>query len=111
MRYARVLLAFGFCTSALPATAGMVWPALYLETRIFTWWTIGLGLLIEFFFVRWLFALSVRKAVIATTVANGVSALVGVPLIPLAGIVWEFFPEMIYMGPLHLGTFNPITWG
>jgi hypothetical protein len=89
----------------------MVWPALYLETRIFTWWAIGLGVLIEFFFVRWLFALSVRKAVIATTVANAVSALVGIPLIPLAGIVWEFFPGMIYMGPLHWGTFNPITWG
>lgn len=88
----------------------MVWPALYLEERIFTQWAIGLGLLIEFFFVRWLFALSIRKAVIATTIANAVSALIGILLIPLAGIVWEFFPGILYMGPLGWGTFNPITW-
>lgn len=112
MRNARAaLLGIGFYTVALPATADVVWPALYLETRIFTWWAIGLGLLIEFFFVRWLFTLSIRKAVIATTIANAVSALIGVPFIPLAGVVWEFFPGMLYMGPLHWGTFNPITWG
>jgi hypothetical protein len=111
VRSARVLLGIGFCTVALPATADMVWPALYLETRILTWWTIGLGLIIEFFFVRWLFALSIRKAVIATVIANAVSAVAGVPLIPLAGIAWDFFPGIIlYQAPLHWGTFNPVAW-
>lgn len=43
--------------------------------------------------------------------ANAASALVGVPLIPIAGIAWEFFPGMVYMGLLGWGTFNPITWG
>jgi len=106
-----VLLGTALVIVAAPATADMVWPALYLETRLFTWWTIGLGLLIEFFIVRWLFALPIRKAAVATVVANAVSAVAGVPLIPIAGIIWEFFPGMLYMGPLHWGTFNPITWG
>jgi hypothetical protein len=67
-------------------------------------------LFIEFFIVRWLFALPVRKAAIATVVANTVSAPAGVPLVPIAGIIWEFFPGTLYMGPLSWGTFNPITW-
>jgi hypothetical protein len=111
MRRLQVIVGGGFFFVALPASADMVWPALYLETRLFTWWTIGLGLLIEFFFVRWLFSLSVSKAAIATTTANAVSAIAGVPLIPLAGIAWEFFPGLLYTGPLGWGTFNPVTWG
>jgi hypothetical protein len=109
-RSGRILLGVALGAAVLPATADVVWPALYLETRLFTWWTIGLGLLVEFFIVRWLFALPIGKAAIATVVANAVTAIAGVPLIPLAGIIWEFFPGMLYTGPLHWGTFNPITW-
>jgi hypothetical protein len=110
-RITRTYFGTAFVFIALPATADMVWPALYLETRIFTWWTIGVGLLVEFFFVRRLFDLNVRKAAIATATANAVSAVLGVPLIPIAGIIWELFPGSLYMGPLNWGTFNPITWG
>ncbi|GHU19488.1 hypothetical protein AGMMS50243_11610 [Betaproteobacteria bacterium] len=95
---------------SLPALADVVWPALYLETRLFTWWAIGLGLFIEFFFVRWLFVLSASKAALATLVANVVSALLGVVLIPLSGIVWEFVPGLLIYPLFHMGTFNPITW-
>ena len=51
-------LGFGVaaCVLAVPTYADVVWPALYLETRIFTWWAMALGLVIEFFFVRWLFS-------------------------------------------------------
>jgi len=104
-RGTRVLIGAALSVVAAPATADMVWPAIYLETRLFTWWTIGFGLLIEFFFVRWLFALSTRKAAIATVVANAASAVAGVPLIPIGGIIL-----VLYMGPLHWGTFNPISW-
>ena len=92
------------------AQADVVWPALYLETRLFSWWAIAVGLVAEYIFIRWVFQLSVRRAAIATTVANGVSAVVGVPLIPLAGIAWEFFPGSIYMRAFNWGTFNPVTW-
>jgi hypothetical protein len=93
-----------------PAVSDVVWPALYLETRLFTWWAIGLGLLIEFFFVRWLFALSPTKAALATLAANAVSALLGFVLIPLSGIVWEVFPGLLIYPLFHMGTFNPLTW-
>jgi hypothetical protein len=92
------------------ASADVVWPALFLETRLFSWWAIAIGLVAEYLFVRWLFRLSIRRAVVATVVANGISAIVGIPLIPLAGLAWEFFPGSIYMQVLNWGTFNPITW-
>jgi hypothetical protein len=94
----------------LPAFADVVWPTLYLEERLFTWWAIGLGLLIEFFFVRWLFALPAPKAALATAAANGVSALAGVVLIPLVGFLWDIFPELLLYPLFDMGSFNPFTW-
>jgi hypothetical protein len=92
------------------ASADVVWPALFLETRLFSWWAIAIGLVAEYLFVRWLFRLSIRRAVVATVVANGISAIAGIPLIPLAGLAWEYFPGSIYMRVLNWGTFNPVTW-
>ena len=46
----------------------------------------------------------------ATVAANTISSVVGVLLIPIAGILWEIFPGSIYMHLLKWGTFNPITW-
>jgi hypothetical protein len=105
-----VLLGVVLLLAPLTALADVVWPALYLETRLFTWWAIGLGLFIEFFFVRWLFALSVQKTALATVAANTVSALLGVVLIPISGIVWEVFPGLVIHKVFSIGTFNPLTW-
>ncbi len=92
------------------AKADVVWPALFLETRLFSWWAIAVGLVAEYLFVRWLFQLPIRRAALATFVANGISSIAGILLIPLAGFIWEFFPGSIYMGILKWGTFNPVTW-
>lgn len=97
---------------ALPAVAyaNIVWPALYLETRLFSWWAISVGLVIEYFFVRRLFDLAPGRAALADISANAASAIVGVVLIPISGIVWELFPASVYNWALGWGTFNPITW-
>lgn len=91
--------------------ANMVWPALYLETRLFTWWAICLSLLIELAAIRAIFQVPWARAGFADVAANAGSTLLGLPLIPLAGIVWELFPGSLYMRALSWGTFNPITWG
>lgn len=90
--------------------ADVVWPALFLEQRLFSWWAISLGLVVEFFFVRWLTALSLRKCIIADLSMNAASALLGLLLIPVAGIAWEFFPGLIIYKIFNIGTFNPGTW-
>lgn len=112
MLRSRINLTIGAILLTVPslAYADVVWPALYLEIRLFSWWAIGSGLIAEFFFVKWLFALPVKRAAYVTTVANAVSAVAGLLLIPIAGIAWEFFPGLLYMKVLKWGTFNPITW-
>jgi hypothetical protein len=94
-----------------PAQADVVWPALYLETRLFSWWAIGLGLLVEFFFIWKVFSLPPKQALLADIAGNTASALLGIVLIPLAGIAWEVFPGLAFYHLLNMGTFNPITWG
>lgn len=110
MKYFRPIIFLLLATAATPAFANMVWPALYLETRLFTWWAIGIGLLVELLAIRIIFNISWRRSAIASIAANAGSALLGLPLIPLAGIAWEFFPGSLYMGLLDWGTFNPVTW-
>ena len=107
----RTLAIASLVTLAAPAFANLVWPALYLETRLLSWWAIALGLLVEFVVIQRLFALTTVRALKADVGANLGSALLGVPLIPIAGIVWELFPGSIYMSLLSWGTFNPVTWG
>jgi len=72
---------------------------------------IAMGLLAEWL-VMWLcgFGLTWKKAAIVTVVMNAISSLVGIPLIPFLGFVWEIFPGAIIQKSLHIGTFNPITW-
>ncbi|MBQ4836842.1 hypothetical protein [Pseudoalteromonas luteoviolacea] len=94
----------------IPAYANMVWPALYLETRLFSWWAITIGLIVEYFFVQRLFDIPPVQAVLATIGANFVSAVAGILLIPLSGIAWEIFPGLVFYKVLGMGTFNPITW-
>lgn len=92
------------------ALADMVWPALFLELRLLSWWAIASGLVAEYLFVRWLFGIPIRLAAIATLCGNGASTILGIILIPLAGIAWEFFPGSVYMSLFKWGTFNPVTW-
>lgn len=102
-----ILLYFLF---PLVAHANTVWPALYLETRLFSWWAISLGLLIEYFFVLKMLKTKPMQAAFATIAANTASALLGIIFIPLAGIAWEVFPGILFYHLLNMGTFNPITW-
>ena len=103
-----VVLLLAFVPSL--ACAAFVWPAVYLETRLFSLWVVGLGVIVEFFFVRWLFRPPLGKAALATFVANILSAIGGAVLVPLAGMAWEFLAMWSYQRWLGWGSFNPLTW-
>lgn len=92
------------------AYADVVWPALYAEQRLSSIPVILVGLLIETATLRYAFAMPWRRAATASFVVNAASALLGLVLIPLAGVVWEIFPGIILYRAFDLGTFNPITW-
>jgi len=92
------------------ASADVVWPALFLETRLLTWWTVSIGLLVEFLVIWKAFGLSAKRAALIDLAANAASVLLGIILIPLAGIAWEVFPGLVFYKVFNVGTFNPVTW-
>jgi hypothetical protein len=91
--------------------ADMVWPALLLEQRILGVIPIIAGLLVEWLFL-WLggFGLSWKRAAIVDVVMNLASTLAGIVVIPVLGMIWEFFPGMLIYRIFKLGTFNWGTW-
>jgi hypothetical protein len=93
-----------------PILADIVWPALFLEERLFSWWAIGAGLLVELLFVRYITTLNWRMSLVADIAMNAASSVLGILLIPLAGLAWEIFPGMVFYPLLNIGTFNPYTW-
>jgi hypothetical protein len=106
----KLAIAVFFLLLPTVACADVVWPALFLETRLATWWSVSIGLFVEFLIIWRAFDLSVKKALLVDFVANIVSALLGIILIPLAGVAWEVFPGLVFYKVFHIGTFNPATW-
>ena len=112
MKKNQIILSVLFLTLflATPVYADVVWPALYLVVRMVSWWAILLGLIIEYLFVRKLTGFSIRKSVIVDLSMNTASTLLGMILIPVTGIAWEFSPGMIIYRMFNIGTFDPGTW-
>ena len=67
----------------------VVWPALVVEERLGALPAIAGGLVIEWPFVRAILATSWSRGAIATVVANGVSAVLGLVALPSLGALWE----------------------
>ena len=111
-RQIRLIFIFGILSVliSLPVYADMVWPALYLVQRSVIWWVILPGLIVELIFVMVLTKFSITKSFLVDIVMNLSSSLLGLILIPIAGIAWEVFPGLILYKVFNIGTFNPGTW-
>jgi hypothetical protein len=107
----RILAILTACVATCTiARADVVWPALYLESRLLSLWAIPAGLLAEFAFLRWWLRLSARRAIVADVVMNAASALVGLFAIPIAGLGWELSFGQLVNATFNVGTFNPAAW-
>lgn len=58
-----VLIASWFGMTAAPLYADVVWPEVYLEERILSFWPITFGLLVEYLFVRKLTGFGILKSI------------------------------------------------
>lgn len=87
------------------ASANMVWPSLFIVGQYYSWYVILAGLLIEiiaahiFLKTSWIESFGIMLA------TNVMSALVGLLLIPLSGILVEFLTM-----PFGSGTFQLSHW-
>jgi hypothetical protein len=94
----------------IPILADVVWPALYIMARSYTWWGIALGLVIEYFVLRLLSRATWQKTLIVVLAANAVTSVIGYFAMPLLTFGWEFVLESTVYQVIKLGTFNPFGW-
>ncbi|HQP10568.1 MAG TPA: hypothetical protein PKV41_04220 [Candidatus Omnitrophota bacterium] len=96
----------------IPALAygNMVWPALYVETKINSLPIIASSLALEYLAIRWLFQVGIRQSFLYTVIANLASGVIGLALRPLSGILWEVSLGQAVIFLFRWGTFNPVAW-
>lgn len=67
------------------------WPSVILAYRLYEWFPIFIiAILIEMGFIRVMLHISWLESLKASAAANLVSALTGILLLPLAGILWDY---------------------
>ena len=96
------------------AFADVVWPALYFSARMldFHWaWVILMGLVADWPFYHIAMKATWKRSILGCLVANAISTILGIVLIPISGLIWEFTAGQILYHFFNIGTFNPITWG
>lgn len=69
--------------------ANVVWPALFLEEKLLSALSIGVGLSLEIFVLRIALEVPWRRAVGTGFLMNAASTLAGILLIPFLGLLWE----------------------
>lgn len=99
------LLSLLFLSMPLVASANVVWPSLYIVSQVNCWYIIVLGLIVEFFAVRFFGDATWRKSAVIVVVMNAVSALVGLVLIPVSGLFTE-----VLLFPFVDATFHLSHW-
>lgn len=87
------------------ANANIVWPSIYIICQYYTWYVIAIGLVIEIVAAKFFLNTSWIKAFLIATVANIMSALLGIPLIPISGFIGEFI-----LLPFTSATFHLSHW-
>jgi len=89
----------------LAAKANMIWPSVYIVCQYYTWYVIAIGLIVEFFAIKFFAKASWVKSVVIVIVINAISAILGIYLIPISGIIGE-----LILFPFSSGTFHLSHW-
>ena len=97
---------------SLPASADVIWPALYIAKGMLSIKVIILGLIIELFFVKYFTKIDWKKASIVTFLMNLITTIIGIIFIPLSGLASEFVFDFVFHAydKFGIGTFHWSHW-
>lgn len=87
------------------AKANMIWPSVYIINQYYSWYVILFGLVVEFIAIKLFLKVEWRKSALIAISMNLISALTGIFLIPISGIIVEFLTL-----PFGSGTFQLSHW-
>lgn len=87
------------------AYANMIWPSIYIVKQYYVWYVILAGLLIEILAAHLFLKTNWGRSIFIMFVANAISAILGLLLIPVSGIVVELLTI-----PFGGGTFELSHW-
>lgn len=106
-----LFLTLSLCAT-LPVCADVVWPSLYITKGMLSLKTIILGLIVELLFLKYFTKVDWKKSVIITVLMNLITTILGVILIPIAGLGSEFFFDFVLHAydKFGIGTFHWSHW-
>ena len=85
--------------------ANMIWPSIFIVKQYYVWYVILAGLLVEILSAHYFLKTNWWRSALIMFVANAISALLGLLLIPISGI----FIEILTL-PFRVGTFDISHW-
>ncbi|MDE6715397.1 MAG: hypothetical protein K2J74_02825 [Muribaculaceae bacterium] len=87
------------------AMANMIWPSIYIVEQYYVWYVILAGLIIEIIAAHLFLKTNWKRSILIMFAANAISAILGLLLIPVSGIIVEFLTL-----PFGGGTFHISHW-
>ncbi len=101
----KITIAALLLTLPFTASANLIWPSIYIVQQYYAWYVILVGLIIEIVAAHIFLKTDWKRSAIVMLVANVISAVLGLLLIPLSGILVE-----ILTLPFGGGTFALSHW-
>ncbi|MBO7611206.1 MAG: hypothetical protein J6T23_03240 [Elusimicrobia bacterium] len=97
---------------SLPVNADLIWPSLYIAQGMLSIKVILLGLIVEFFFVKFFTKVNWKKALIVTFLMNLITTILGMIFIPLSGLGSEIVFDFVFHAydKFGIGTFHWSHW-
>ena len=108
----KIILFTFLCVFSLPANADIIWPSLYITKGMLSFKVIILGLLVELLCVKYFAKINWKKASVIAVLMNLITAVLGLVLIPLAGLVSEIVFDFVFHAydKFGIGTFHWSHW-
>lgn len=101
----KIAIAISFLSLPFTASANIIWPSIYIVQQYYVWYVILIGLIIEIIAARLFLKTNWGRSTLIMFVVNVVSALLGLFLIPISGILVELLTI-----PFGGGTFDLSHW-